>query len=88
MLPVKKQLARREKRANKACTGRRGAESMPDPPPVTQAVQARQNFAPLVSPLAKETEANQVSARSWTTAGWKIESLEVNQKQVKMIRIK
>ncbi len=35
----------------------------------------------------KETEANHVSARSWTSAGWKIESLDVNKKRVKLIRI-
>ena len=34
----------------------------------------------------KETEANHVNARSWTNAGWKIESLDVNQKRVKLIR--
>ncbi len=36
----------------------------------------------------KETEANHVSARSWTTAGWKIEGLDVAKKRVKLIRIK
>ncbi len=36
----------------------------------------------------KETEANHVSARSWINAGWKIQSLDVNKKRVKLIRIK
>ena len=36
----------------------------------------------------KETEANHVSARSWTNAGWKVENLDVSQKRVKLIRIK
>lgn len=33
-----------------------------------------------------EKEANHVSERSWSTAGWKIESLDVNQKWVKFAR--
>jgi hypothetical protein len=35
----------------------------------------------------KETEANHVSARSWTKAGWKVDSLDVNKKRVHLIRI-
>jgi hypothetical protein len=35
-----------------------------------------------------ETEANHVSARSWSNAGWMIESLDVDKKWVKLIRIK
>lgn len=35
-----------------------------------------------------ETEGNHVSARAWSNAGWKIESLDVNQKRVKLIRIR
>jgi len=35
----------------------------------------------------KETEANHVSARSWTKAGWKVESVEVKKKRVKLTRI-
>ena len=33
------------------------------------------------------TEGNHVNARAWTNAGWKIESLDVNKKRVKLIRI-
>ncbi len=35
----------------------------------------------------KETEANHVSARSWTNAGWRVDSLDVSQKRVKLVRI-
>jgi hypothetical protein len=31
-------------------------------------------------------EGNHVNARSWSNAGWKIESLDVNKKWVKLIR--
>ena len=34
-----------------------------------------------------ETEGNHVNARSWTNAGWKIESLDVNKKRVKLVRV-
>lgn len=34
-----------------------------------------------------EKEGNHVNARSWAKAGWKIASLDVNQKWVKLIRI-
>jgi hypothetical protein len=34
----------------------------------------------------KEKEANHVSARSWTSAGWKVESLNVSGKWVKFVR--
>jgi len=33
------------------------------------------------------TEGNHVTARAWTKAGWKIESLDVNEKRVQLIRI-
>ena len=33
-----------------------------------------------------ETEANHVSKRAWSNAGWKVESLDVNAKWVKFIR--
>ena len=33
-----------------------------------------------------ETEGNHVSKRAWVNAGWKIESLDVNEKWVKFIR--
>jgi hypothetical protein len=36
---------------------------------------------------AHEKEGNHVKARSWTNAGWKIESLDVREKRVKLIRI-
>ena len=34
-----------------------------------------------------ETEGNHVNARAWATAGWKIESLDVNAKWVMLIRV-
>ena len=34
------------------------------------------------------TEGNHVSGRSWTNAGWKVESLDVNAKWVKLSRIR
>jgi hypothetical protein len=34
-----------------------------------------------------ETEGNHINKRAWITAGWKIESLDVNEKWVKLIRI-
>jgi hypothetical protein len=33
-----------------------------------------------------ETEANHVTARAWSNAGWKIESLDVDAKWVRFIR--
>jgi hypothetical protein len=33
-----------------------------------------------------ETEGNHVTQRAWANAGWKIESLDVNMKRVKLIR--
>lgn len=33
-----------------------------------------------------ETEGNHISARSWSNAGWKIESLDVDKKWVKFVR--
>ncbi len=33
-----------------------------------------------------ETEGNHVSKRAWANAGWKIESLDVNAKWVKLVR--
>jgi hypothetical protein len=35
-----------------------------------------------------ETEGNHVNARAWSNAGWKIESLDVNKKRVRLIRIR
>lgn len=32
------------------------------------------------------TEANHVSKRAWTNAGWKIENVDVNKKWVKLVR--
>jgi hypothetical protein len=34
-----------------------------------------------------ETEGNHITQRAWANAGWKIQSLDVNQKRVKLIRI-
>ncbi len=34
-----------------------------------------------------ETEGNHVSARAWSNAGWKIESLDVEEKWVKLVRV-
>jgi hypothetical protein len=36
---------------------------------------------------ANEKEGNHVNARSWSNAGWKVESLDFNEKWVKLIRI-
>jgi hypothetical protein len=33
-----------------------------------------------------ETEGNHVTARAWSTAGWKIESLDVKEKWVKFVQ--
>ena len=33
-----------------------------------------------------EKEGNHVTARSWSNAGWKIESLDINEKWVKLVR--
>jgi hypothetical protein len=35
-----------------------------------------------------ETEGNHVDKRSWAKAGWKVESLEVSKKWVKLVRIR
>lgn len=35
---------------------------------------------------ANEKEGNHVNARSWSNAGWKIESLNLKEKWVKLIR--
>ncbi len=35
---------------------------------------------------ANEKEGNHVNTRAWANAGWKIESLDVNKKRVKLIR--
>ena len=34
-----------------------------------------------------EKEGNHVSARSWANAGWKVKSLDVNKKWVKLVRV-
>ena len=33
-----------------------------------------------------EKEGNHVNARSWSNAGWKVESLDFNEKWVKLVR--
>jgi hypothetical protein len=35
-----------------------------------------------------ETEGNHVTKRSWVKAGWKVESLNVNKKWVKLVRVR
>jgi hypothetical protein len=35
-----------------------------------------------------ETEGNHITKRAWANAGWQIESLDVNQQRVKLLRIK
>ena len=35
----------------------------------------------------KEKEGNHVNARAWSNAGWKVESLDFNEKWVKLVRI-
>ena len=35
-----------------------------------------------------ETEGNHVSARAWANAGWRIESLNVNENWVKLMRVR
>ena len=35
-----------------------------------------------------EKEGNHVNMRAWTNASWKIESLDVNKKWVKLVRIR
>ncbi len=34
-----------------------------------------------------ETEGNHVNKRAWANAGWKIESVDVNKKWVKLVRV-
>ncbi len=34
-----------------------------------------------------EKEGNHVNARAWTSAGWKVERVDVNKKHVKLVRI-
>ena len=36
---------------------------------------------------AHAREGNHVSARSWSKAGWRVESLDVNQRWVKLVRV-
>ena len=35
----------------------------------------------------REKEGNHVNLRAWANAGWKIESVDVNKKQAKLIRV-
>ena len=35
-----------------------------------------------------ETEGNHINQRAWANAGWKIASLDVNKKRVKLIRVR
>lgn len=34
-----------------------------------------------------ETEGNHVNKRAWANAGWKIESVDVNKKQARLVRV-
>ena len=34
-----------------------------------------------------EKEGNHVNARSWSNAGWKVESLDFNEKWVRLVRV-
>jgi len=34
----------------------------------------------------KETEGNHVTARAWSNAGWRVESVDVKGKRVKLVR--
>ena len=34
-----------------------------------------------------EKEGNHINGRSWSNAGWKVESLDVNEKWVKLVRV-
>ena len=34
-----------------------------------------------------EREANHINRRAWANAGWKVASVEVNRKQVKLVRV-
>lgn len=36
---------------------------------------------------ANEKEGNHVNARAWANAGWKIESVDFNRKQARLVRI-
>ena len=35
---------------------------------------------------ANEKEGNHVNARAWANAGWKVESVDFNRKQVRLVR--
>ena len=35
-----------------------------------------------------ETEGNHVSPRAWALAGWKVESVDVDQKRVRLVRVR
>lgn len=34
-----------------------------------------------------EKEGNHVNARAWASAGWKVESVDLNRKQVRLVRL-
>lgn len=36
----------------------------------------------------KETEGNHVNARAWSNAGWRVESVDVKEKRVKLVRVR
>lgn len=35
----------------------------------------------------REREANHINRRAWASAGWKVENVEVNRKQVRLVRV-
>jgi len=35
----------------------------------------------------REKEGNHVNLRAWTNAGWKVESVDVNNKQARLVRV-
>ena len=35
-----------------------------------------------------ETEGNHINKRAWSNAGWKVESVEVNTKWVRLVRVR
>jgi len=36
---------------------------------------------------ANEKEGNHVNARAWANAGWKVENVDFNRKQVRLVRV-
>jgi hypothetical protein len=36
---------------------------------------------------ANEKEGNHINARAWANAGWKVESVDFNRKQARLVRV-